>query len=286
MRYLTGLFFLILISACERPETEYLITIKTRFGDMHAILYDQTPEHKENFLKLAREGFYDSLLFHRVIPGFMIQGGDPLSKNRQAEQPLGTGGPGYTIPAEFNKELFHVRGALSAARLGDNVNPQKESSGSQFYIVQGKKYTREELTTDINKLSRSISAYFDITGNDSLREELITYYQTGDYDAYTQGLLEIKDDVERRLNVNFDRNYPADRLKEYTTVGGAPHLDDNYTVFGRVIDGLDVMDKITAQRTGQNDRPVEDILMTIEVEELPKNEITEKYGYTFPHDIK
>ncbi|HNC31466.1 MAG TPA: peptidylprolyl isomerase, partial [Cyclobacteriaceae bacterium] len=143
---LSTVFLCLLLTACAQDKKgEYVVTIKTSYGDMVAILYNETPKHKENFIKLASSKFYDSLLFHRVIPEFMIQGGDPESKKAAAGQPLGNGGPGYTVEAEFRPTLFHERGAIAAARTSDAVNPTKASSGSQFYIVQGKKYTTEEL---------------------------------------------------------------------------------------------------------------------------------------------
>lgn len=185
------------------------VKISTSQGDMVVKLYDETPAHRDNFLKLAEEGFFDGTLFHRVIKGFMIQGGDPDSKNAKPDARLGTGGPGYTLPAEFLENKFHKKGALSAARLGDNRNPKKESSGSQFYVVQGKTYLDEQLDA------------MQIT------------------------------DPERR--------------KVYKEIGGTPHLDGSYTVFGEVIQGLDVIDKIAAVKTRPGDRPMQDVKMTVKV---------------------
>ncbi|MDR2962539.1 MAG: peptidylprolyl isomerase [Bacteroidales bacterium] len=184
-------------------EKETLVEIHTNKGVMTVKLYNETPLHRDNFIKLAQEGFYDSLLFHRVISGFMIQGGDPNSKNTPAGAQLGTGGPGYTIPAEFHQTLFHRKGALAAARMGDQVNPQKASSGSQFYIVQGKK---------------------------------IPAAQVQDYNEYQQNI--------------------------YTTIGGTPFLDGQYTVFGEVIKGLEIIDLIASQPTNAANRPLEDIIIT------------------------
>lgn len=200
----------------KKPEAnaEAVVKIITDFGTMTVKLYNETPLHRDNFLKLAREGFYDSLLFHRVINGFMIQGGDPDSKHAASGAPLGNGGPGYTIPAEFRPDLIHKKGVLSAARMPDQVNPAKASSGSQFYVVQGKVYTREELAG-----------------------------------------------FERRFGVKFTQQ----QIDTYTTVGGTPHLDGGYTVYGEVIDGLEVIDLIAAQKTGPNDRPVKDIRMRVEI---------------------
>ena len=158
-----------LAASCS-TEKDYIVTIKTEYGDMKAILYDETPKHKENFIKLAEDGFYDSLLFHRVMKDFMIQGGDPNSKNTKPGTPLGNGGPGYNVAAEFNKDLFHMKGAVSAARQPDQVNPDKESSGSQFYIVQGKTWTKDELTTDQNKLNQAVQQCMQRGDKDSVRQ--------------------------------------------------------------------------------------------------------------------
>lgn len=276
---LSAMFF-----ACG--EKDYLVTIKTKFGDMHAILYDETPKHKENFIKLAKEGFYDSLIFHRVMKGFMIQGGDPQSKNAPMGIPLGTGGPGYTIPAEINDDFIHEKGALSAARLPDQQNPRKESSGSQFYIVQGKKYSREELTTDINILNGYVQQYLQVKQDSTLQTEMMSAYNSGNSDMITQKLMEIKSDLETTLNVSTEVPFDGHRLHSYTTTGGAPHLDGEYTVFGKIISGLDVIDKISEQTTNPRDRPLEDIIMKVEVREMNKKKIAKDYGYDFGGTIK
>lgn len=194
------------------PPAKCLVSIETDYGNMLVELYDATPLHRDNFLKLVEKGYYDGLLFHRVINGFMIQGGDPNSKDAPSGQSLGTGGPGYTIPAEFVDTLYHLKGALAAARMGDAQNPEKKSSGSQFYIVQGG-------PVDDNLLN------------------------------------------SKEAQKNF--HYPTYIRDAYKTVGGTPHLDRDYTVFGRVIEGLDVIDKIAAQPTGSGNRPVNNIKMKI-----------------------
>ncbi|MEM1407831.1 MAG: peptidylprolyl isomerase [Bacteroidota bacterium] len=271
-----------LLAASCATDKDYLVTIKTEYGDMKAILYDETPQHKENFVKLAREGYFDSTLFHRVIKDFMIQGGDPNSKNTLPGTPLGNGGPGYTLPAEFNQDLFHVKGSLSAARQGDSVNPEKESSGSQFYIVQGKTWTKDELTTDQNKLNRAVQQCMARGDQDSVRQILMNIYQNDGPEAYGKKINEMKGYFADVMQVNLDKPIAPERLEAYTTVGGTPHLDDEYTVFGEVIDGLDIIDKIAEQPTDRRDRPNENIMMTMEVEELPKNKITKLYGYQYP----
>lgn len=200
----------------ETKEKTTMVIISTDLGEMKAVLYNETPLHKENFIKLAKEGYFDGCLFHRVIDGFMIQGGDPDSKTAKPGQMLGQGGPGYTIPAEFKQELIHKKGALAAARMADQMNPQKASSGSQFYIAQGKSYTENEL----NMLSSRMGKAFN-----------------------------------------------KQQMEAYTTVGGVPFLDYEYTVFGEVVEGLEVIDKIAAVEKDRRDRPVQDIKMTIKVVE-------------------
>ena len=191
-----------------------LFEVETPFGTMLGRLSDATPQHRDNFIKLAEEGFYDNLLFHRVIKGFMIQGGDPDSRGAAPGVSLGRGGPGYTIPAEFVDSLVHLKGALAAARMGDQVNPQKASSGSQFYIVQG---------------------------------------------------APIQEDVLNRLEAQKNTRYSSQQRSEYMNLGGTPFLDRDYTVFGQIIEGLDILDKIAATPTAPGDRPREDVWMKIKI---------------------
>ena len=197
----------------KAPE-KCLVQIKTEFGDMLVELFDSTPKHRDNFVKLAEEGFYNDLLFHRVIEGFMIQGGDPKSKGAEPGQPLGMGGPGYQIDAEFNTAHAHTKGAIAAARTGDQVNPQRRSSGSQFYIVQGKEVSERELEM-----------------------------------------------MEQRLGIN----YPNEIKQQYLESGGTPFLDQQYTVFGKVLEGLEIIDKIAAVEKDRSDRPSTDVSMQVMV---------------------
>lgn len=302
---LTGLFaaLLLLVMACgEGSKTEsseevskpadlsgndYLVTIKTDLGEMKAILYDKTPKHKENFIKLAKEGFYDSLLFHRVIRGFMVQGGDPDSKGASKNARLGTGGPGYTIPAEINDQFFHKKGALSAARQGDAVNPERASSGSQFYLVQGEVLNDASIAQFSGPNFASIGGALQYLRNNKPDHDLNKIYE----DAYQQGgdqgyqdkVMETLDQLEEATGIKLQKpEMPAERKEVYQTLGGTPFLDGEYTVFGEVIDGLDVIDSIASVQTSpQGDRPVEDVHMYISVEEMPKKEIAEKYGYDY-----
>ena len=247
---------------------DYLVTISTDYGDMKAVLYDQTPLHKENFIKLAKEGYFDSLLFHRVIQGFMIQGGDPESKNAAPGQPLGGGGPGYRVPAEFVKELYHVKGALSAARTG---NPMKESSGSQFYVVQGQVLDRAMLEQQL--MYQCVNKMMELEPQNPVCQDIRGALQSGGNAAAEVKITEHQEAIKNTMLFQ-------ERLEKYTTVGGAFHLDYDYTVFGKVIDGLEVIDIIAGVET-QNDRPVKDVRMYVSVEELPRKKIAEDYNYFF-----
>ncbi|MDH4296527.1 MAG: peptidylprolyl isomerase [Cyclobacteriaceae bacterium] len=270
-------------SGCAQNK-DYVVTIRTDYGDMVAILYDETPKHKQNFIKLAKEHYFDSTLFHRVIAGFMIQGGDPDSKKAQPGAPLGRGGPGYTIDAEFNPKLIHARGALSAARLSNQQNPSKASSGSQFYIVQGSKMTEEELKLDQAKFDVALQRFFQNPANRSAYDSIVSLYQSGDIKKYQAMLIHLKPRVEKETGIEIDRELTPEKLKVYTTVGGAPNLDGEYTVFGKIIQGLDVLDKIAAVETQPGDRPVVDVRMVVSVEQMPKKKIEKIYGYHYPEN--
>ncbi len=274
------------LTACSGGgKKDYLITIKTKFGEMKAILYDATPKHKANFIKLAKEGYYDSLLFHRVINQFMIQTGDPNSKGAAPGVKLGNGGPSYTIPPEFNPNLIHQKGAIAAAREGDNINPKKESSGSQFYIVQGKVYTLDELKAtriNYNELYKDFNDYVRKPENKALFDQAVELQKENKIDSLRNLILSKKDAMAKEYDVNFDLPLSDLQIQKYTTVGGVPHLDGNYTVFGQVIDGLDVIDKIAAVKTDANDRPIDDVMLTVTVTEMPRKKITKLYGYHYP----
>lgn len=273
--------FVLILSSCAQDK-DYVVTIKTSYGDMIAILYDETPKHKENFIKLAKEHYFDSTLFHRVIAGFMIQGGDPDSKKAAHGQPLGRGGPGYNIDAEFNPKFIHERGALSAARLGDQQNPTKASSGSQFYIVQGTVMTEDELKLDQLKFDAAMKQFFQNPANRPAYDSLVASYQGGDLTSYKAMLHQLKPRVEKETGIDTDKQVTPETLKIYTTVGGAPNLDGEYTVFGKVIQGIEIIDKIAVVPVDRGDRPIEDIRMTVSVEEIPRKKIEKLYGYQYP----
>ena len=252
---------------------------------MIAILYDETPKHKANFIKLANEKYFDSLLFHRVIQGFMIQGGDPDSKKAQLGQPLGMGGPGYTVDAEFNPKFFHEKGSFSAARLGDAQNPSKASSGSQFYVVHGtviNKTDIDNLKINNEKLNLGFQMMAGNPVNKPLMDSLQALYMTGDMAAYQKKIISLVPLIEKQTTVKVTKEISPEKIEAYTTVGGAPHLDGDYTVFGKVIKGLDVIDKIAAAAVDGNHRPMEDVRMTVTVEEMPRKKITKEYGYSYP----
>ena len=264
-------------STVAREGYDFLVTISTDYGDMKAILHDLTPQHKKNFIKLAKEGFYDELMFHRVMQDFMIQGGDPLSKFATAEtQTLGTGGPGYEIPAEIRPELFHKKGAIAAART---PNREKRSSGSQFYIIQGFKLNEAQLQFNEVSLSKAVGTLMRQFPKDSLSLALREAFNNGGQQAYLNKCMELSDAITAKTDINF--KFTDEQKEAYTTLGGRPDLDNEYTVFGQVLEGLEVIDKIAAVATNQSDRPLQDVRMNIKVEELPKTEIAKTYDYTY-----
>ncbi len=238
------------------------VKIETKLGDIVVRLYDETPIHRDNFIKLAREGYYDGTLFHRVIKNFMIQGGDPDSKGAPAGKMLGVGGPDYTLEAEIKDGLFHKRGALAAARQGDEVNPERRSSGSQFYIVWGQVYNDGQLKQLSKQLKmQQIQQAFNALAA-SHRTEIMQMRRNRDQ----AGLQALQDKLiaEAEAQVKGD-GLTSEQQKIYTTIGGTPHLDGQYTVFGEVEDGLDVVEMIQNSATARGDRPVDDIEMHISV---------------------
>ncbi|GHB35633.1 peptidylprolyl isomerase [Mongoliitalea lutea] len=271
------LFFIILVAvsfSCK-TEKEYLVKFETSYGDMYAVLFDETPKHKENFVSLAQAGRFDSTDFHRVIKDFMIQGGDVFGKEGLPQEDW------YTVPAEIKPGLIHEKGMIAAARMGNNVNPERRSSGSQFYIVQGKVYTCNELVVDMKLLSETFFKYMQLGSNKELMEKYQQFYQAQEFDAINEMMLAAKSDLESFYNINLEKNMTKQQIDAYTTVGGTPHLDNEYTVFGKVIQGLDVMEKIAAVETGPRDKPVDPVYMKVSVSQLPKSKITKEFGYEF-----
>lgn len=255
----------------QKPENP-IVVIKTKYGIIKIKLYNETPKHRDNFIKLVKEHYYDSLLFHRVINSFMIQGGDPDSKHAQPGQMLGNGGPNYTIPAEFVPTLYHKRGALAAARESDQVNPTKASSGSQFYIVQGKIFTQDELNYLEQKINGTrknqlLGQMMNTPEYAWLKNKLDSMIKSGNPNAVQDFINETGSIAEKELNKTGRFQFTPEQRKLYTTVGGAPHLDGSYTVFGEVIEGMNVVDSIATVSRDKNDRPIEDIRMFIYLEE-------------------
>ena len=238
------------------------VKIQTMLGDIVVRLYDETPIHRDNFVKLVKDGYYDGTLFHRVIKDFMIQGGDPDSKGAPAGKMLGVGGPDYTLEAEINDGLFHKRGALAAARQGDEVNPERRSSGSQFYIVWGQIYNEGQLRQFSKQLRmQKVQAVFNDLAA-SHRDEIVQMRR----ERNRTGLQKLQD----KLAAEAERQVTGDGLTEeqrtiYSTIGGTPHLDGQYTVFGEVEEGLDVVEMIQQTATTRGDRPVDDIEMRMTI---------------------
>ena len=240
-------------------EKRTLVKLETTMGNITVALYNETPKHRDNFIKLVKEVVYDSTLFHRVIKQFMIQAGDPDSKNASDTAMLGSGDVGYTIPAEFNPKFFHKKGVLAAARQGDDVNPEKASSGCQFYIVTGRKFTEPQLLGMENKINEQHEeALFDSLARQHMKE-IYKMRKAGD----NAGLLELQDTLEAQARELADKEekfrFTPEQIKAYSTVGGAPHLDGSYTVFGEVTEGMEVVENIEIAKTNRADRPVENI---------------------------
>jgi cyclophilin family peptidyl-prolyl cis-trans isomerase len=263
--FLLAIAFAIYFSCLGQNRQNKQVLLTTSFGTLKIALYPETPRHRDNFYKLVSTCFYDSTLFHRVIPGFMVQGGDPGSKAAVAGQMLGNGDIGYKIPAEIKPAYFHKKGALAAAR--DN-NPDKSSSGCQFYIVAGTVYTDSMLNLmEANKnalLKQQIFiAFINQKENVGLKNTFISLQKRGNRDS----LQLLSKTIEPLVDTVFAKmphfKFSEPQRKAYTTIGGAPHLDGDYTVFGEVTEGLDVIDKLTMVKKDEHDRPLQDIRMQI-----------------------
>jgi len=257
------LFTMVIVSeSCvgKKNNGDIIVRLETTYGTIKVKLYPETVKHRDNFLKLVNAGYYNGVLFHRVIANFMIQAGDPKSKTAQAGEMLGSGDVGYTIPAEFiYPQYYHKRGALAAAREGDQQNPKKASSGCQFYIVQGKTFTDAQLDSiEGAKMLKLEEKMFQEIGQKKLAE--INLYRKEHnqkkLDALSDSILK---SVQAQLKAHPVYKFTAQQRNDYKTLGGTPHLDGNYTVFGEVVNGMDVVDKITNATTDDNNRPIENI---------------------------
>ena len=246
-------------STIATDTTSAKVRLETTLGEVTILLYGDTPRHRDNFLKLVKEGYYDGVLFHRVIKDFMIQTGDPDSKGAPAGKRLGMGGPGYQIDAEIMyPKHIHRRGALAAARQGDATNPMRRSSGSQFYIVTGRKLSNAEAQAlGARAIDKQKRETFSRLANER-RAEVYSLQQKGDTAGLEKLRLELIAEMETIVSSN-PQLLSSEQLEAYQSVGGAPHLDGDYTVFGEVIEGMDVVDKIEKVATDAADRPIEDI---------------------------
>lgn len=270
------------LSGCQAEKE--LVVFETPYGEMTAILYDETPIHKENFLKLAKTGQYDSILFHRVIENFMIQTGDVSTGKAQEDVD-------YRLDAEFKADkYFHVKGALAAARMGDEYNPEKQSSGSQFYIVQGETYDDEGLKAraERRQFLKLYGLFQRIIKTDRATElaekwnyHVNKYQEDSTYDfgtAQTGLILGSQPTLEKFFGPLDDPGYSDEQKAAYASIGGAPHLDGEYTVFGQVVEGLDVIDKIAGVATNERDRPLEEVRLTVKVITMSEKDYQQKYS--------
>lgn len=248
----------------ENQMNETQVVMHTSMGDIQLKLYNETPKHRNNFIQLVKDGTYNGLLFHRVIKDFMIQGGDVTSKDAPMNKSLGAGDLGYTVPAEFNyPKYFHKKGALCAARTGDEVNPERASSASQFYIVTGKKYSDAELNQMEkqleNRLKQSIFARLQAENKPKIME----YYRSGNKEelAILRDTLIGKTELEAEKRKD-EAKLPKEIREIYKTEGGVPFLDNQYTVYGEVVKGIEVVDAIQQVKTNRQDRPTENVVIT------------------------
>ena len=261
-----GLTFILIMTmeSCAKTaltnNVDYRVKLETTYGNIIIKLYNETPAHRDNFVKLVNNGVYDGTLFHRVIKDFMIQAGDPSSKTAKQGQSLGTGDVGYTVPAEFvYPQYYHKRGVLAAARQGDQVNPKRESSGCQFYIVWGKTFSEQELTAmEKNMYQKEEMRLFQAKVAE--HQEEVKQYRIERNQAKLDALRDsILVDVHREMEEKQSYKFTEQQRNDYKTVGGTPHLDNDYTVFGEVVEGMNIVAKISEIKTDGKDRPAEDI---------------------------
>ena len=252
----------------EKMDKETMLKIETTLGTIRVKLYNETPLHRDNFIKLAKNDTYNGTLFHRVIKDFMVQAGDPDSKNAPKGKTLGTGDVGYTVPAEFvYPQYFHKKGALSAARQGDESNPKKASSGCQFYIVTGKVYSDSTLLSmEQQKNEGKLNTIFNALAQKHMKEIYKMRKANNEEGLYAlQDTLLAEAELEAAKQPDF--HFTPEQVKAYTTVGGTPHLDNEYTVFGEIVEGIEIVDKIQLVKTDRSDRPEEDVkIINVEVE--------------------
>ncbi|MCK4629816.1 MAG: peptidylprolyl isomerase [Bacteroidales bacterium] len=254
----TLFFFSTYCSFSFNGSKEKIIIIETTLGTIRVKLYNETPLHRDNFIKLVKEGYYNGQLFHRVINDFMIQAGDPATRTNFTPEEKKNHGPGYTIPAEFNPSLFHKKGVIAAAREGDNINPWKKSSGSQFYIVQGKIFTGVELDQIEKRINDQNKQTLFFKYINEEKEKAFANEEVIDYAKIQQAAtLRLQKDIKNLPAFSI----PPEQRYVYKSLGGTPHLDDSYTVFGEVVEGIEIIDKIAGVKTSDNDKPLTDVFI-------------------------
>ncbi len=269
-----SLLFLVVCLSCA-AEKDHLVKIQTKHGDMYALFFDNTPKHKQNFLDLAKDGRFDSTEFHRIIRDFMVQGGDVFTKEALPPEEW------PTIQAEIKEGFIHKKGMIAAARQGNNINPERRSNGSQFYIVLGKSYTKDELVTDMKLLSETFFKYIQLSSNADLKKRYSDLYEEEAFDQLNALMLGKKPELENFYSVSLEKKMTSQQIEAYTSVGGTPHLDGEYTVFGEIIKGIEVAEKIAEEEKGRADKPVNPIYMVVTVEEMPKSKISKEFGYEY-----
>lgn len=268
---------LLQLQACGPNKEDYdqLVTISTVKGELKLILFNDTPKHKASFIELAQKGAYDSTSFHRVIKDFVVQGGDLAPKEDFEKESR------RLIPAEFVPRLFHVRGMLGAARQNTSQNPTKHST-TQFYIVDGEVYEEKEIRTDIDKLNGSLSKYLYDGNHEDLINEFKELQDEDETDELQKRVLALREEMEEALDMDFENTkISQEQIQAYTTIGGVPHLDGEYTIFGKVVDGLEVIDAIADTEVDSLNKPIVPIYMTIKVEDVLKTTLSEQYGIIY-----
>lgn len=271
------LILLLTILTFSCTEKDYLVTISTEYGEMKLILFDETPKHKSTFLEFAKAGKYDSTTFHRVMSEFMIQGGD-------VNQRITGGGErdNTLIDAEFRPDLIHLKGMLAGARTN---NPEKRS-GVQFYIVHGTTYAKEDLKRQYEEnyygeQVRLLNQLFQRGKHKDILDELVQLQSANDVEGVKNKVFECKGIIEDEFGPQIRKVYTEEQYEAYATIGGSPHLDGEYTVYGQVVEGLDVVDEIAAQQTNASNKPLKDIYMTVTVEEISRKKLSRLYGIEY-----
>ncbi|RLD20444.1 MAG: peptidylprolyl isomerase [Bacteroidetes bacterium] len=280
--WLYVIIFTVALQSCSTApkKTDELITISTRLGDIKLILFNDTPIHKKSFLELTERGAYDSTTFYRVLKQFMIQGGN-FANNPQFEKDARR-----LIPAEIVPNRYHKRGMLAAARQTTNRNPLKKSS-TQFYIVQGKVFSRKAITTKIEKLNNTLPKYLYDGTHQELIDKFKVLQDSSKFDELQDRILDLREEMEAALDMDFENEeISEEQIEAYTTVGGAPHLDGGYTVFGQVVEGMETVDKIADLEVDSLNNPIEKVYMQIKIEEVSQDSITIWYGIEYPKPEK